>query len=305
MHLVVGATGLLGSEICRLLATAGKPTRALVRPTSDRSKVAQLESLGIEIARGDLKHRPSLDDACRGVSVVISTASSTLSRQAGDSIQTVDLEGQLNLIDAGKAANVDHFVLISFPQVDVEFPLQDAKRTVEDHLKSSEITYTILRPTFFIEVWLSPALGFDAANARAQIYGSGENKISWISYKDVARFAIASPDTSEARNAVIKLGGPEALSPLEVVQIFEKLKGRKFEIQHVPEEALREQRESAADPLQQSFAGLMINYARGSVIDMQETLQKFPVELTCVKDYAKASVRLLTDADNQEQGTLR
>jgi len=289
MHLVVGATGLLGSEICRLLAAEGKPARALVRQTSDQSKVAQLESLNVEIARGDLKHRPSLDASCRGVSVVISTASSTLSRQEGDSIQTVDLEGQLNLIDAAKAANVSHFVLISFPQVDVKFPLQDAKRTVEDHLKSSGVTYTILRPTFFMEVWLSPALGFDAANAKAQIYGSGENKISWISYKDVAKFAIAASDNSEARNAVIELGGSEALSPLEVVQIFEKLKGRKFDIQHVPEEALREQREGASDPLQQSFAGLMLNYSRGSIIDMQETLQKFPVELTSIRDYAQAS----------------
>ena len=290
MNLIVGATGLLGTEICRLLAAGGKPARALVRPTSDQSKVAQLESLNVEIARGDLKHRSSLDAACRGVSAVISTASSTLSRQEGDSIQTVDLEGQLNLIDAAKAAHVSHFVLISFPQVDVEFPLQAAKRAVEDHLKSSGLTYTILQPTFFMEVWLSPALGFDAANAKAQIYGSGENKISWISYKDVANFAIASLDNPEARNAVIELGGPEALSPLEVVQIFEKLKGRKFDIQHVPEEALREQRESASDPLQQSFAGLMLYYSRGNIINMQETLQKFPVQLTSIRDYAQASM---------------
>jgi NADH dehydrogenase len=79
--------------------------------------------------------------------------------------------------------------LVSFPQTDVDFPLQSAKRAVEDRLKSSGLTYTILQPTFFMEVWLSPALGFDAANAQAQIYGTGENKMSWISYKDVARFA--------------------------------------------------------------------------------------------------------------------
>jgi len=129
----------------------------------------------------------------------------------------------LNLVDAAKAANVSRFVLISFPPVDAEFPLQAAKRRVEEHLKSGGLTYAILQPTFFMEVWLSPALGFDAANAKAQIYGSGENKISWISYKDVAKFAVASIDNPEARNAVIELGGPEALSPLEVVRAFEEL----------------------------------------------------------------------------------
>lgn len=290
MNLVVGATGLLGSEICRLLAAEGKPARALARPTSDQSKVAQLESLRVEIARGDLKHRSSLDAACRGVKAIISTASSVISRQEGDSIQTVDLEGQLNLIDAAKAADVTQFVLISFPHVDVEFPLQDAKRVVEDHLQGSGLTYTILQPTIFMEVWLSPALGFDAAGAKAQIYGSGENPISWISYKDVAKFAVASLDNPEAYNAVIELGGPEALSPLEVVRVFEELKGRKLDVQHVPEGALREQWESASDPLQRSFAGLMLNYSRGSIVDMQATLQKFPVRLTSIRDYARASV---------------
>jgi len=290
VNLIVGATGLLGSEICRLLAAEGKPVRALVRPTSDQIKVAQLESLNVEVARGDLKDRPSLDAACEGVSAVVSTASSTLSRQEGDSIQTVDLEGQLNLVDAAKAANVSRFVLISFPPVDAEFPLQAAKRRVEEHLKSSGLTYAILQPTFFMEVWLSPALGFYAANAKAQIYGSGENKISWISYKDVAKFAVASLDNAEARNAVIELGGPEALSPLEVVRAFEESQGRKFDVQNVPEEALKEQRESASDPLQQSFAGLMLYYSQGQIIDMRKTLQKFPVQLTSITDYAQASL---------------
>jgi len=290
VNLVVGATGLLGSEVCRLLAAEGKPVRALVRQTSDQTKVAQLESLNVEIARGDLKDRSTLAAACRGVNAVISTASSTLSRQDGDSIQSVDLEGQLNLIDAAKAANVSRFVLVSFPQSDVDFPLQSAKRAVEDRLKDSGLNYTILQPTFFMEVWLSPALGFDAANGQAQIYGTGENKVSWISYKDVAKFAVLSLNNSAASNAVIKLGGPEALSPLEVLRIFESAQGREFAVQHVPEEALRGQKESSTDPLQQSFAGLMLYYCAGDVIDMRETLQKFPVRLTSIRDYAQATL---------------
>ena len=86
------------------------------------------------------------------------------------------------------------------------FPLQDAKRAAENALKKSGMTYTILQPTFFTEIWLSPALGFDAANAAARVYGSGENKTSWISYKDVAKFAAAAVDNPAARNAVIELG---------------------------------------------------------------------------------------------------
>jgi uncharacterized protein YbjT (DUF2867 family) len=291
MNLVVGATGLLGSEICELLAAKGKSVRALVRPTSNQTKVAELRGLGVEIVRGDLKDPSSLEAACRGVSAVISTASSTLSRQEGDTIQTVDRDGQLSLIDAARAAGVKRFILISFSSMDVDFPLQNAKRDVEQHLKRSGLNYTILQPTFFMEVWLSAALGFDAANATAQIYGSGENKISWISYQDVAKFAAGSLDNPAAENAVIKLGGPEALSPLEVVKIFEEAGGRPFAIQHVQEEQLRAQKDSAEDPLQESFAGLMLAYARGQVIDMRETVRKFSVQLTSVREYAGSTER--------------
>lgn len=290
MNLVVGATGLLGSEICRQLAAKGKPVRALVRSTSDPHKVAQLKNLGITTVQGDLKDRASLDTACKGITTVISTASSTFSRQEGDSIESVDLQGQLNLVAAAKAAKVGQFVLISFPPIAAEFPLQTAKRTVEAALIDSGLTYTIWQPTYFMEVWLGPAVGFDTANAKAQIYGSGEKKISWISSKDVANFAVTSLDMAAARNAVIELGGPEALSPLEVVKIFETVQNRKFDVQHVPEEALREQRKTATDSLQQSFAVLVLSYTEGKVIDMKQTLETFPVRLTSVKDYARASL---------------
>jgi len=286
MNLVVGATGLLGSEICQLLVTEGKLVRGLVRPTSDRTKVERLQGLGAEIVRGDLKDRASLDAACQGIKAVISTASATLSRQEGDSIQSVDRDGQLALIDAAKAAGVDRFVLVSFPNMNAEFPLQTAKREVEQHLRESGMTYTILQPTFFMEVWLSPALGFDAVNATAQIYGSGQNKISWISYQDVARFAVASLDNPTAKNAEIEMGGPEALSSLEVVKIFEELGGKVFTLQPVSEEQLRAQKEQSTDQLQESFAGLMLSCAHGSVVDMREILTKFPMQLTSVREYA-------------------
>jgi uncharacterized protein YbjT (DUF2867 family) len=151
------------------------------------------------------------------------------------------------------------------------------------------MSYTILQPTFFMEVWLSPALGFDAANARARIYGSGTQKISWISYKDVARFAVLSLEQPAVRNATLRLGGPDELSPLEVVQIFERVRGRKFTVEFVPEDALHAQHSAASDPLQQSFAGLMLYYAHGDVIDMHATLRTLPVKMISVAEFAQGT----------------
>ena len=104
--------------------------------------------------------------------------------------------------------------------------------------------------------------------------------------QDVARFAAACLDHPAARYATLELGGPEALSPLQVVRIFEETSGTSFEVRYVSEETLLEQQKGAADPMQQSLAGLMRCYARGDPIDMQETLKVFPMELVSVRDYA-------------------
>ena len=285
--LVAGATGFLGSEICRQLIGKNKKVKGLVRATSDANKVAQLKASGVETIEGDLKDGVSLENALQGVSAIISTVSSTLSRQEGDSIQTVDDEGQINLIDAAVNAGINQFIYISFCELG-ECPLQTAKRKVEKHLAESGLKYTILQPTFFMEVWLSPVLGFDYPNAKATIYGEGNNRVSWIAIKDVASFAVAALDNPAAANKIIELGGPEALSPIEAVNIFETAKGTKFVLQFVPEEALKAQRDAAQDPLSESFATLMLGLVNGSKIDMKNTLDDFPIQLTSVFDYANA-----------------
>jgi uncharacterized protein YbjT (DUF2867 family) len=102
----------------------------------------------------------------------------------------------------------------------------------------------------------------------------------------VASFAVASLDNAAAVNQTIELGGPAALSPLEVVNVFETRLGKKIELQFVPEEALRSQKNGAQDPLSESFAALMLGVANGSEIDMKKARGIFAVQLSSVKDYA-------------------
>src|SRR5262245_26294840 len=102
-------------EACRLLAKRGEATRALVRASADPGKLAELKRLGAELATGDLRDPASLRAACQGVSAIISSATSVHSQDPANSIETVDRQGQLALIDAAEAAGVKHFVLVSFP----------------------------------------------------------------------------------------------------------------------------------------------------------------------------------------------
>lgn len=285
--LVVGATGFLGMEVCRQLAAAHKNVIGLVRKSAAEEKIKVLKQWGVQLVEGDLKDKASIKKALNGISTVISTASSTLSRQDGDSIQTVDNEGQSNLVDEAKSAGVKQFVFVSFCFMPDGYPLQSAKERAEKKLKSSGMNYSIIKPSFFIEAWLSPAIGFDFPNAKASIYGEGKNKISWIAITDVAAFTVAVVDNPAAKNKSIEIGGPEALSPLEVVSIFEKAGGKKFELQHVPVEALQAQKSAAEDDMSKSFASLMLFYASGQEINMKEMLKAFPVKLNSVQDYAK------------------
>lgn len=294
MNLVVGATGVLGGEIASRLAESGKPVRALVRKSSSPEKVATLRNRGIELAQGDLTDRASLDAACRGVQTVYSTATAIQSQEAGNTLERVDREGQANLVDAAREAGVERFVFVSFRVGgrDFDFPLKAAKRETAERLKESGMPWTVIEASLFMEVWLGPHLGFDAANARARVLGSGDQKISWVSYKDVAAISIAAAESADARNRTIEVGGPEALSPNEVIRIFEDRSGRKFEVERVPESALKETKAKATNPVEETFAGLMLLNAGGDEIDMRETLRRYPVRMTTVREYAE---RVLTD----------
>jgi uncharacterized protein YbjT (DUF2867 family) len=284
--LVVGATGLLGGRVCKELAAQGKPVAGMVRNPDD-AKVAPLRDAGVELIEGDLKDPTTLQRACQGRTAVISTASASLSRQAGDNIQSVDLDGQKSLIDAARAAGVGKFVYISFSgNMTTEAPVTAAKREVEQYLKDSGLDYTILRCGFLMEVMVAPIVGFDYANAKAVVYGSGENPLSLLSMDDVARMCALSLDSPAASNAVIEFGGAEAVTLHDVVRAFEEVKGQPFEMQHVPEEALVGAWESADEPVSKSINALMVDFARGDVIPMEETLATFPVSTTTVRQYA-------------------
>lgn len=287
MDLVVGATGVLGGEICSLLVKAGNSVRALARKTSSPERIEALKRQGIELASGDLTDRASLDAACRGVHTVFSTATAIQSQQEGNTLDRVDREGQANLVDAARTAGVRRFVFISFPgKPDIDYPLQAAKRATAERLKKSGIPWTIIEASMFMEVWLGPHLGFDAKSARARIFGKGDRKISWVSYRDVAALAVAAAQSPAGENQVLEMGGPESLTPLEVVRIFEDRGGKKFAIDYVPEEALVDAKAKARNPVEETFAGLQLSYARGFEVDVRPTLARFPMHLTSVRDYA-------------------
>jgi hypothetical protein len=89
-----------------------------------------------------------------------------------------------------------------------------------------------------------------------------------------------------AERRIIEFGGPEAISPPEVVAHFEKISGRVFELEHVSELALLSQFDGATDPMQKSFAALMLGYLRGDAMNMASVVDTFGIKLTSINEYA-------------------
>jgi NADH dehydrogenase len=285
--LVVGATGFVGGRVARILRERGTSVRALVRGGASHPKSGELRAAGIEIADGDVTRPESLAPACRGIDVVVSTVTS-MPTGADDGLRRVDHDGALALIDAAERAGVQKFVYISYSgNIDQPSPLATAKRGCEERLRASAMQAVILRPSYFAEIWLSPALGFDARNGKARIFGSGDAKVSYVSAVDVAAFAVAAAAGKQAaKTTVLELGGPDALSLRQVIATFEKAMGRAFSVETVPIEALQAQL-GATDPLQATFAALTYAYAKGDMIEgARETAARYGIELRSVAELA-------------------
>jgi NADH dehydrogenase len=285
--LVAGSTGFVGADIALKLKQRGHNVLALARGGRLHPKSQRLLDAGVEVLDGDLTRPDTLLAACSGVETVVTTATSMPSG-ADDGLHRVDHNGTLALVDAAERQGVRRFIYTSYSgNIQEDCPLGTAKRDCETRLLTGPMEAVILRPSYFMEAWLSPALGFDPLGGSARICGSGEARVSYISAFDVADFAVAAAaKTYPQKNVVLEMGGPQPLSQLEAVLLFEQALGKEIKLDHIPVEALRAQHQSS-DPLQKTFAALMLSYAAGDVIDDAiSNALLHGIKLSSVADYA-------------------
>ncbi len=281
MILVVGATGSLGGLITQQLLAKGQSVRILVRPSSNYQP---LVDMGAQTVIGDLKDRTSLDKACEGIDTVITTANSA-QRGGEDNVENVDLNGNRSLIDAAKAAGVKHFIFTSVLGMELNSPVPfiQAKAKTEQHLRESGMNYTILAPNIFMGVWLGVIIGLAVQNGQpVTLVGSGEKKHTFVAEPDVAAFAAAAVDNPAAINQYIAIGGPEAVSWLEIVNIAGRVLGRELEIKRIaPTEPIPFVPVNAGI----TMSGLMaFSDTYETPIDMTETSKTYGIHLTTAEE---------------------
>jgi len=143
--LVIGANGKTGTRIVRYLIDGGHKSIAMVR---SEDQFAKFQEMGSEVLLGDLEY--PIDDAFEGVDAVIFAAGSGGST-GKDKTVLVDQLGAIRSIVTAQVHGVKRYVMLSSINNDLysTSPIAHyhiAKAHADDHLKSTDLDYTIVCP---------------------------------------------------------------------------------------------------------------------------------------------------------------
>ena len=241
---------------------------------------------------GDLRDPPSLARACEGAEQVVAAAHSLLGR-GKDASKFVDLQGHKDLIDAAKAAGVEHFVYTSIYPCDGFdcVPFVRMKQEVERYLEASGLSHTIIRPTAFMEAHAEAFIGKPILETgKVSLFGRGDNPRNFVAADDVAQVVVMVLTDPALRGGVVDVGGPENLSNMEVVRLYEQRAGRPAKVSHMPLPALQ-----VMYRLMRPFhPGLSAVIQISILADRTDqtfhpraTLERFPIQLTRLEDFVQ------------------
>lgn len=222
---VVGATGNLGLKIAKALLNQGADVTAMVRMTSNRSK---LEQIGItDFVIGDMMNIESLRSALspkNNFDAIVASAAGYTRHSKGDSSKT-DSIGYKNLVDAAKEAGIPRFVLISILECDkaVSVPHFHNKYQIENYLREKRQPFIALRPGAFFDLSDSSMLK-KIQKGVIPVFFDGVS-YGTIYTPDLARYAaIAATKLPDSElNTSVDVGWNEPVNGQKLAAAFEKV----------------------------------------------------------------------------------
>jgi uncharacterized protein YbjT (DUF2867 family) len=233
--LVTGATGHQGGAVARALLAGGHAVRAMTRkPDSEPARALAIE--GAAIVQGDLDDPASLERALTGAWGALAVQNSW---EAG--VVREEEQGR-RFAELARRVGVQHFVYQSVASAhrSTGIPHFDNKWRVEETVRSLTFpSYTIIRPTFFMEnflsAWFKP--GIDQG---AVVMGiRPDTRLQMIAVADIGQYGRRAFEKPQAFNGrALDIAG-DALTMPEVARTLSAVTGRTISFRHVPIEDVR------------------------------------------------------------------
>ncbi len=221
-HLVIGASGTVGSNVVNLLANEGHAVRATTSRLFSKSPRDNVEWSHLDLVRG-----MGIEEAFADVDTAL------LLSPPGFADQHRVLSP---LITAATRRKLDKVVLMTAMGADAaDTPF----RRAEVELESSGLAWNIIRPNWFMQnfqtFWLQ------GINEQGKILlPVGKGKASFIDARDIAAVAVRLLTTHDEDQKAFDVTGPEALDHDQVASILSEVTGRRIVYQEIEPRALRD-----------------------------------------------------------------
>ena len=227
MTLVIGGTGNVGQGVVLGLLAAGQQVRVLSRdPDSDVAR-SQAQA-GAAMVRGDLGDAASLDAALDGVDrvLLITTPNPQQKEQALAALEAMK-----------RSAAGAHLVRLSAmtPEPVLDYELGRQHDEIDEAIKSSDLRWTLVRPTFFMQNLIGAAGGVVADGNLYQPFKDGV--LPMIDIRDIFESFVAVLTGDGHEGKTYDLTGDEAIGMDRVAQALSKGTGNQVTYVAVPTEA--------------------------------------------------------------------
>jgi len=215
--LVTGATGFVGSHLTSELLRQGCRIRVLVREPRAYS------GRGAEVVQGDVTDPRSLANSCRGVNTVVHLVA-VIREKGRETFRQINYQGTVNILKASENSGVRRFIYLSALGAtdNPGFKYARSKWEAEEAVRSSEIDWTIIRPSLIY------GKGFGFFNRLIQalrmsppfiapVPGTGSTLFQPIAVEDVISCILRAIEDDGFVRGVYEVGGPNHVSYTEMV----------------------------------------------------------------------------------------
>ena len=231
--LVAGATGYLGGHVALELAARGYRVRALAR---DASRLRpDVRAACDSVFEGHATRLDTLDGMLGDATVVFSSIGKHDFKR-GTTARDIDYVANHNLLERAKVEGAQRFVFISvFRGEDLRgkgLKTAEARESIVDELKASELGWTVLRPTGFFN---DMADFFEMARSgRGWLIGDGTARMNPIHGADLAGRVADAVDDPSGDGQGYDVGGPDVLSLREMLEMAFEALGKPPKMSRLP-----------------------------------------------------------------------